>query len=302
MLLGYRSDDAVVTICQNNSRKSIEIHNINANAEKLLGYTEKELAGKPLVEILPKRIAEMLEDYVEYALNANDVGSVLSKVQSFSVVDKEEHEHGFRLKVVRSESQGDDANFKLVLQDRLGIRKNEALRQAIQENFKGHEVLDPDMLLPNRYSLQKDIELMGYYNSKSDVRTCFAVLQLDHYNELVAQYGHNLSLGLVRHVAMICRQNLRPDDVVGCISQHRIGILLLDTVPESARMVFNRLRWQIAANPYDLPNGTTVGLSVSIGFTRITGVVKDRSLIDECCAMLDMQNRDSANILVEAFG
>ncbi|MGE3713974.1 MAG: GGDEF domain-containing protein [Alphaproteobacteria bacterium] len=301
MLLGYRSDDAVLTICQNNGTKSIEINDVNENAQKLLGYVDTELKGKPLIKILPKRIADMLEDYVEFAIDANDVGSVLSKVQSFSVVDKEEKEHGFRLKVVRAESDGKNMNFKLVLQDRMGLRKNEALRQAIQENFKGHEVLDPDMMLPNRYSLEKDIELMGYYNSKSDLRTCFAVLQLDHYNDMLTQYGHNLCMGLVRHMATICRQNLRPDDVVGCVSPHRIGILLLDTVPESARMVFNRLRWQIASNPYDLPNGNTLGLSVSIGFARVTGVIKDRNLINECCGMLDMQDKNSANALLEAF-
>lgn len=299
MLLGYRSDDAVLTICQNNSTKSIEIHDINENAESLLGLRAGDLKDKPLTTILPSRIAEMLEDYVEYELDGNDVGSVLTKVQSFAVLGKDKKETGYRLKVVRAESTDQTIHFKLVLQDQLGLRKNEALRQAIQENFKGHEVLDPDMLLPDKKSLEKDIELMGYYNSKSDLRTCFAVLQLDHYDALLSQYGDNLCLSLLRHVATICRQNLRPDDVVGCVSRRRIGVLLLDTTPESARMVFNRLRWQIAANPYDLPNKTTLGLSVSIGFARISGVVKDRNLVDECCKALDAQGESTANALVE---
>lgn len=299
MLLGYRSDDAVLTICQNNGTKSIEIQDVNANAQALLGYSSKDLIGKPLAHILPDRIAEMLEDYVEYEANANDVGSVLTKVQSFAIMDKKASEKGFRLKVVRAESENNRINFKLVLQDRMGIRKNEALRQAIQENFKGHEVLDPDLQLPNRYSLAKDIELMGYYNSKSDLRTCFAVLQLDHYNELLIQYGQQVCVNVLRHIAAICRQNLRPDDVVGSVSPYRVGVLLLDTMPESARMVFNRLRWQIAANPFDLPNGTTLGLSVSVSFARVTGVVKDRSLIDDCCRHLDNQAEDEANALLE---
>lgn len=299
MLLGYRSDDAVLTICQNNSTKSIEIQDINSNAQTLLGYSYSDVVGKPLKNILPDRIAEMLEDYVEYEVDANDVGSVLTKVQSFSVLDKKTIEKGFRLKVVRAESEGHRVNFRLVLQDRMGLRKNEALRQAIQENFKGHEVLDPQMQLPNRYSLAKDIELMGYYNSKSDLHSCFSVLQLDHYNEILAEHGPAVCLGMARHVAAIARQNLRPDDVVGSVSPQRVGVLLLDTMPESARMVFNRLRWQIAANPYDLPNGTTVGLSVSISFCRIGGVVKDQDLIGDCCALLDEQNGDAVNALLE---
>jgi hypothetical protein len=33
MILGYRSNDAVITICQNNSAKSIEIVDVNKAAE-----------------------------------------------------------------------------------------------------------------------------------------------------------------------------------------------------------------------------------------------------------------------------
>ncbi len=299
MLLGYRSDDAVITICQNNPKKSIEITDINKIAEDMLGHKNGDLRGKTLGSILPSRIAEMMNEYVEYTHDSNDVGEVLSKVQSFAVISKEGKETGYRLKVVRSESSGETINFKLVLQDRMGLRKNEALRQAIQENFKGHEVLDPATHLPDKYSLGKDIELMGYYNSKSDLRTCFAILQVDHFDDYFSQYGNNVCVSIMKHVAMVCRQNLRPDDVVGSVSARRLGVLLLDTTPESARMVFNRLRWQIAANPFELPDKATLGLSVSITFARIGGVIADRNLIDDCAAAMDTLGANAANALLE---
>ena len=299
MLLGYRSDDAVITICQNNPKKSIEITDVNKIAEDMLGYKGADLKGKSLGSILPPRIAEMMNEYVEYTNDLHDVGAVLSKVQSFAIIGKDGKETGYRLKVVRSESSGSSINFKLVLQDRMGLRKNEALRQAIQENFKGHEVLDPATHLPDKYSLGKDIELMGYYNSKSDLRTCFAILQIDHFDDYFSQYGQNVCTSIIKHIAMVCRQNLRPDDVVGSVSARRLGVLLLDTTPESARMVFNRLRWQIAANPFDLPNKSTLGLSVSITFARVGGVIADRNLIDDCSAAMDAQGADTANALVE---
>lgn len=299
MLLGYRSDDAVISICQNNRAKSIEISGVNKIAEDMLGHTNADMTGKPLDTILPPRIADMLREYVEFRVDANDVGAVLTKVQSFSIIGRDGKETGYRLKVVRAESSSDAVNFKLVLQDRMGLRKNEALRKAIQDNFKGHEVLDQDTSLPDRYSLGKDIELMGYYNSKSDLRTCFAVLQIDHYDMYAAQYSHTTGLAIMRHVAMLCRQNLRPDDVVGYVGPKRLGVLLLDTTPESARMVFNRLRWQIAANPYELPDKSTLGLSVSISFARIGGMVAERDIINECCGLLDGMEADAANVLAE---
>jgi diguanylate cyclase (GGDEF)-like protein len=299
MLLGYRSNDAVITICQNNQAKSIEISDINKTSEELLGYSNADITHQPLTCILPPRIAELLREYVEFENDANDVGNVLAKVQSFSVIGKNGKETGYRLKVVRAESSGSNIIFKLVLQDKMGLRKNEELRKIIQENFKGHESLDPDTGLPDRKSLGKDIELMGYYNSKSDLRTCFAILQLDHYDDLFSQYGRDVCHALIKHIASVCHQNLRPDDVVGSISYKRIGVLLLDTTPESARMVFNRLRWQIAANPFLLPDKTTIGLSVSISFARIGGFVSDKKLIDGCDKALDKLGAGIANALVE---
>ncbi len=299
MLLGYRSNDAVITICQNNAHKSIEIRDVNRMAEDMLGAGNAELAGQALSRILPPRIAELLTEYVEYGGEINDVGAVLGKVQSFAIIGRDGKENGFRLKVVRAESTGSQIIFKLVLQDKMGLRKNEALRTAIQDNLKGHEVVDPETGLPDRASLGKDIELMGYYNSKSDLRTCFSILQIDHYDDLFSQYGRPVCQSIIKHVAFICRQNLRPDDVVGSVNYKRLGVLLLDTTPESARMVFNRLRWQIAANPYTMPERTTIGLSVSISFTRITGRVDDKQIIDECDRALDQMPANTANALIE---
>lgn len=299
MMLGYRSNDAVITICQNNSAKSIEITDLNKPAEELLGYKNAELAKSPLWKILPPRIGSLLEEYVEFSSEGGDVGQVLGKVQSFAIVGRDEKETGYRLKVVRAESTGNMITFKLVLQDRLGLRKNEALRKAIQENFHGHEVIDPDTGLPDRNSLAKDIELVGYYNSKNNMRTCFSVLQLDHYDNLFSQYGRPACLAMIKHIAGICRQNLRPEDVVGSISHKRIGVILLDTTPETARMVANRLRWQIASNPFVLPDRTNVGLSVSVSFCGISGRISDKKLIDDCAAVLDGLKANSANALIE---
>jgi len=299
MILGYRSTDAVITVCQNNRDKSIEIRELNKPAEDMLGYKSSELARKHLHDILPSRIADMLKEYVEFETEANDVGHVLAKVQSFSVVGKDGKETGYRLKVVRAESTGERMFFRLVLQDTTGLRKNEALRKAIQDNFKGHESLDPATGLPDLASLQKDIELMGYYHNKSELKSCFAILQLDRYEELSKKYGQPVSQGMVKHIATLCRNSLRPDDMVGSVSYMRVGILLMDTTPESARMVFNRLRWQIAANPYVLPDKTSVGVSVSISFSSISGSGGDKTIIESCGDALNAMGPAAVNALTE---
>lgn len=297
MILSHRGDDAVITVCQNNGEKSIEISDINKQAEALIGLTNKKLKGKALSKILPERIGEMLEEYVEFDDGANDVGSVLGRVQTFSVIGGDGKETSYKLKVVRADSKDDLIIFKLVLHDKTGIKKNEAVRKVIQDNFKGHESLDVETGLPDKASLNKDIELMGYYNNKGDVKSSFSVIQIDHYDELFAQYGRTVCHSIIKHAAQICRQSLRPDDVVGSVSNKRIGVLLMDTTSEAARMTFNRLRWQIAANPFTLPDKSNVGLSVSIAFSRVGGRMGDKTVMDNCIDALDEMGTSAVNIL-----
>ncbi len=299
MILSHRGDDAVITVCQNNGDKSIEISDINKQAEDLVGLSNKKLKGKALAKILPKRIGEMLEEYVEFDDGVNDVGSVLGRVQSFSIIGGDGKETSYRLKVVRADSQEDKIIFKLVLHDKTGIKKNEAVRKVIQDNFKGHESLDPETGLPDKVSLAKDIELMGYYNNKGDVKSSFAIIQIDHYDELFAQYGRTVCHGILKHAAQICRQSLRPDDVVGSVASKRVGVLLMDTTTEAARMTFNRLRWQIAANPFILPDKSSVGLSVSIAFSRVGGRASDKTVMDSCIDMLDEMGATAVNMLAD---
>ena len=296
---GYRTNDAVVTICQNNKEKSIKIQQVNKFAEELIGYGAGELESKPLTNILPPRIAEMLNEYVEFEEGANDVGEVLGKVQSFSILGRTGKETGYKLKVVRAESKNELLAFELVLHDKSGLTKSENVRKAIIESFKGHEALDPDIEIPDRYSLGKDIDLITPYNNRAEVRSCFAILQLDHAEELFGQYGRTKFNAIRKHVAHVCRNNLRPDDVVGTISNKRTGVLLMDTAAEAERVVFNRLRWQIAANPFILPDKASVGLSVSVSYASLGGDNSHKNLIEACEAVLEKMGAAAVNALIE---
>ncbi len=296
-MLGYRGNDAVLTLCQNNEVKSIEITAMNAVAEELTGHKAGALIGKSLSSVIPARIAELLDEYVEYKPGTHDVGMVLSRVQSFSLLAANGVEHGYRLKVVRAESDKHRLYFRLVLQDKIGERKDATLRRAMQDNFRGHEVIDPVFGLPDRNSLIKDIELTAYYNHKAELRSCFALLQLDHYDDLLKQYGEKQAVQFMKHIAHSCRNSLRPDDIVASVNPRRVGVLLIDTAPESTRVVVNRLRWQVAASPYTLPGLVILSLSVSVVFVNVGGRISEQSLLDLCEEMLD-NTPDAANTLL----
>lgn len=299
-MLGYRSNDAVLTVCQNNKAKSIEIVDLNSEAVTLVGYENAELVGRKLMPMLPERLAELLSEYVEYEENANDLGAVLSKLQNFSLKGKNHSEKTFRLKVVRGESTKEKLIFRLVLQDTMHSRKDDALRRMMQDNFKGHEVLHPAMGVPNRHSLEKDVELAIYYHRKTEIRASFVAVQVDHMKALFQQYGAEQCAGLLKHVAHVCRSNLRPSDVVGAASDTQLGILLLDAVADATRMVANRMRWQVAAQPYTLPDNSLLSVSVSMVYMDIDGTLSAEQLVDSCVDPLTALPDDAASQLLDA--
>ena len=301
-MLGYRSNDAVLTICQNNVAKSIEIIDVNEAAASLTGYSKQELAGRALASVVPMRLSTLLIEYIEYEEDANDVGAVLSKVQSFSMLAKDGKEKNFRLKVVRGESTKEKLTFRLVLQDAIDVRKDDALHKLIQENFKGHEVLHPSLEIPDRHSLEKDVELTIYYHHKANIRASFVAIQLDHLESLEKQYNAAQSSEFLKHIVQVFRGNLRPGDVVGAISDTQIGVLLLDAVSDSTRLVANRLRWQVAAQPFSLPDTSMLSLTASMAYINIDGVLTADRLVDACLSKLAELPEDAASQLVEVAG
>jgi|CXWL01.1.fsa_nt_gi diguanylate cyclase (GGDEF)-like protein len=300
MPINHRPNDAVLTICQNNKEKLVTISEINDAAKGLIGFEPSEVVSRPLSNILPPRIAELLTEYIDFENDSNDVGSVLSKVQSFSIVGKNGQEKSYRTKISRTESTGSSAFFSLVLQDAIGARKNDAVRQIIKENFKGHESLDTQTDLPNRASLVKDIELMKHHANSSDMLSCFAVLQIDGYNKLLSKNGNSVCNEIVKFVASTASRCLRPDDVVGSVGDGRIGVLLVDITKDSERLVLNRLRWQVASNPFVDEDKKSISLSASISFFAISALNSDKKVLERCEVALDGLDAGALNILVDA--
>jgi diguanylate cyclase len=214
-------------------------------------------------------------------------------------VGKDGKEKAYKVKLAQSESGASNLFFSLILRDALGLRKNEAVRNAIQENFKGHESLDVKTGLPDRLSLIKDIELMKYYASRGNIQSCFGILQIDLHDNFRVQYGDEVFNNLLKHIALIARQSLRPDDVLTSVGNGRIGVLLVDVALDSVRIAFNRLRWQIAANPYILPDQTSIGVSVSIHFCYISQDVAEEEIVKRCENSINTLGNSKKNTLVE---
>jgi diguanylate cyclase (GGDEF)-like protein len=294
-LAAYRKSDAVIMVCQNNAKRQIEISALNDVAENILGFKKEELAQKPLSMVISHALDSTIQEYVEYADDAPDLGEVLKKVRSFGVRNRQGNEIPYNFKIVRCDPMDRNPWFQIILLDEEVQKQRTIFRNVLQENFKGHEIIDTNTGLPNRSSLMKDLQLTLFHANSRELNACFAVVELDTYNEVARVYGDDAGLQLHKHVAMLIKQRLRSDDTIGTLDFRTLGVILMETSGESARMVLNRLRWSMGQTPFIAPNNQPLPFTVSMAYCRIEGETTEVEMTEKCEAFLKSQSLKKAN-------
>lgn len=295
----FRQTDAVLTIAQDNARHSIEVSAANDIAGELLGIPPEELKGKPFKDIVPEKIAEMLDDYVEYLPGANDVGDVLRKVRDFQIKDKDGKETPMRLKIVRHHSQSLD-EYLLIMNDEERQRESNAALAALREAFQGHASLNPDTGLPDRSSLKKGLELVELHRESIRNGVCVAVMEVDKYETILGKYGVQACHRAVQGIAQHCQQNLRGNDVVAQLDDRRLALLLIGASKEPAKIVLNRLRWLVGGLHIRTDNGKEIASTVTVAFNEFRADTRPQELLERLEKALDGKPKESANMVVEA--
>lgn len=295
----FRQTDAVLTIAQDNAKHSIEVSAANEVAGELIGIPPEQLRGMPFKDIVPQKIAEMLDDYVEYIPGANDVGDVLRKVRDFHIRARNGKEMPMRLKIVRHHSQSLD-EYLLIMNDEERERESNAALAALHEAFQGHASLDADTGLPDRDTLLKGLELVELHRESIRNGVCVAVMELDKYETILGKYGIQACHRAVHAIAQHCQQNLRGNDVIAQVGDRRLALLLIGASREPAKIVLNRLRWLVAGMQIRTDNGLDVTSTVTVAFNELGEDVKAVEMFERLETALNDKPKDSTNLVVEA--
>jgi diguanylate cyclase (GGDEF)-like protein len=297
ILNSYRKSDAVIIVCQNNIKKMVEIAALNEEAARVLGYTNEELLGKPLSLVLPERVSSTIDEFVEFEENQNDLFFVLSKIRNFAVKTRSGHDLQFKLRIIHGESIDNNPWFHLVLQDEEKLRKNNAFRTVLMENFKGHEVLDKRTGFPDRASLLKDLEMVVYHVRAKEISASLAVIDINAYKDISEKYGDEICDKLHQHIGQVCKMKLRAEDTIGSLSERSLGIILIDAKQEPAHMVLNRLRWTIGVSPLQITERKEITAQANIGFVQIDGKINHTDIIQSCEKFMEELAHTATNSL-----
>jgi PAS domain S-box-containing protein len=255
MELSFLRHEGVALVCQNNEAQSVQVIAMNPLLLEMTGYGEEEVKGLPLLHILGSRTAELVTDYLELEQDRHDLQDVLGRAREVFLRRKDGSEMPApNFRIYRIEAKDRHHWFRLVTEEDAHKREAEQFKALLRENFKGHEVLDAETNLPDRASIEKDLELAQFYADSRGLSACFTYVRLDAFDILAASQGREVALQALTQSAEILRRNLRAEDAIGRVAENALGLILMDITPESFRLVMNRLRGNIIHHEIVLGN------------------------------------------------
>jgi len=95
------------------------------------------------------------------------------------------------------------------------------------------------------------------------------MLDIDHFKRVNDTWGHAAGDAVLQELAQRIDAEVRASDVAARYGGEEFVVLLPDTDNASGVLLAERIRQAIGATPFDLPNGETVTITVSIGISGI---------------------------------
>jgi diguanylate cyclase (GGDEF)-like protein len=91
-----------------------------------------------------------------------------------------------------------------------------------------------------------------------------AVIDVDHFKQVNDRHGHPVGDFVLRALAQRCRRVIRRDDILGRLGGEEFAAAFIETDMREALSTAERLREEVAAEPFDLGHAK-LSVTVSIG-------------------------------------
>jgi len=128
-----------------------------------------------------------------------------------------------------------------------------------------------------RYIDRRLVEEIARAHRQTYCVSCMYI-DVDHFKRVNDRVGHQGGDDVLREVAQRIKAELRMSDALGRFGGEEFVVLLIDADLESASMVAQRIRANVAATPIELSGGEKVSVTVSIGVAMLDDFERDHAI------------------------
>ncbi len=171
-----------------------------------------------------------------------------------------------------------------------GVLERELLRLATTDELTG---------VMNRRRLLEvaEKELIRSQRYKSAIS--MALFDVDHFKHINDSFGHAFGDQVLKELTEVCLRELRTNDLLGRIGGEEFVIMLVETDEDTAQKVLERLRAAIDDWQFELPQGKSIHVTVSVGFSALSEVsVTIHELLSQCDHAMYEAKRRGRNMVI----
>jgi diguanylate cyclase (GGDEF)-like protein len=116
------------------------------------------------------------------------------------------------------------------------------------------------------------------------------LLDMDHFKQVNDTYGHDAGDQILKQFAEILIASVRKDDVIVRLGGEEFLVVLKKTRPDYIHTFALKLLETVAANEFDIGDGTKIRKTCSIGYAHFPFYAEQPNLItfEQCIAIADM--------------
>jgi diguanylate cyclase (GGDEF)-like protein/PAS domain S-box-containing protein len=233
----------------------------NRQACKVFGWSQEEAIGQTLhATIIPLRYRDAHTQGLQRFL-ADGVGPYMNRMVEIQALHRDGHEFPVELAIAPVMAEG-KPEFNAFIRDITERKRTETelLEMATTDFLTG--------LYNRRHFVARMTEELARLQRLDSQAATVLMLDLDHFKHVNDTYGHATGDAMLRHIAALMRNELRKIDTAGRVGGEEFAIVLPGTSTEEARVLAERLRLKVAANPL-LHDGQAIPITASIGLTAI---------------------------------
>jgi diguanylate cyclase (GGDEF)-like protein/PAS domain S-box-containing protein len=226
----------------------------NKSAQRIFGYTEEEISGKPLTILMPERYRDAHQKGIE-RVHATGESKYIGSITEMHGLRKAGNEFPIELSVAmwRTDKQTfysgivRDITKRKLLESELGkLAITDKLTQVFNRT-KFHEVIKTELERAYRY----------------DHPLSLVMFDIDNFKKINDTYGHAVGDYVLQTLAQIVKENLREIDYLVRWGGEEFIIITPETDLEKAKVLAERVRKAIEDYRFNKAGKITISLGVT---------------------------------------